>query len=160
MKDPKKLFHKISYLQYPLMLLGLFYCCKPTLFGIDSIWMDLNKGLVFFGLAISLSTLQDITKTQEKISKRIFENPNYARIFLWLVVFQNYFFYFDWNVWPIFFFQPSPKRSCIWSYLNRYWSDWYTKERYRNGGTSPTHTCHATITQLIPTFSVLVSARL
>jgi hypothetical protein len=92
MKDPKKLFHKISYLQYPLMLLGLFYCCKPTLFGIDSIWIDLNKGLVFFGLAISLSTLQDITKTQEKISKRVFENPKYARIFLWLVVVQIIFF--------------------------------------------------------------------
>jgi len=82
MKNATKLFHAISYLQYPLMLVGVYYCYKPLLFNADSIWADYNKALVFIGLAISFSTLQDTTKTQNKISKRIWENPKYARAFL------------------------------------------------------------------------------
>lgn len=82
MKNATKLFHAISYLQYPLMLVGVYYCYKPLLFNADSIWADYNKALVFIGLAISFSTLQDTTKTQNKISKRIWENPKYAKAFL------------------------------------------------------------------------------
>jgi magnesium-transporting ATPase (P-type) len=82
MKNAKGLFHIISYLQYPVMIVAIFYCYKPLLFGAETIWMDLNKGLVFLGLGLSLATLQDTTKTQNKISKKVFSNPKYARIFL------------------------------------------------------------------------------
>lgn len=92
MKDPKKTFHYISYLQYPLMVIGLFYCYKPLFGNPDMIWADLNKGLIFFGLGISFSTLQDTTKTQNKISKRVFENPRYAKAFLILILAQILFF--------------------------------------------------------------------
>jgi magnesium-transporting ATPase (P-type) len=92
MKDPKKTFHYISYLQYPLMLIGLFYCYKPLFGNLDMIWADLNKGLIFFGLGISFSTLQDTTKTQNKISRRIFEKPTYAKAFLVLIFVQVLFF--------------------------------------------------------------------
>jgi hypothetical protein len=92
MKDPKKVFHYISYLQYPLMLVGVFYCYRPFFDNYESIWSDINKGLIFFGLGISFSTLQDITKTQNKLSKRIFENPKYSKRFLILICAQAIFF--------------------------------------------------------------------
>ncbi len=82
MHNATKLFHLVSYLQYPLMAIGLYYCYKPLMFGKESLFTDYNKALTFIGLAISFATLQDTTKTQNKISKRVWENPKYARIFL------------------------------------------------------------------------------
>lgn len=82
MKSAKDFFHKISYLQYPIMAVAIFFCYRPLLSGLENIWADYNKGLVFLGLGVSFSTLQDTTKTQNKLSKRIWENPRYARIFL------------------------------------------------------------------------------
>lgn len=92
MKNPKQLFHYISYLQYPLLLVGLFYCYKPFFDNYDLLWVDLNKGLVFFGLGISISTLQDTTKTQNKVSRRVFENKRYTKIFLLVLVLQIFLF--------------------------------------------------------------------
>jgi hypothetical protein len=89
MNDPKRLFNLVSYLQYPFMLLGLFYCYKPvltnlgTLFTIlDTLLIEFNKGLVFIGLGASFSTLQDTTKVQNKFSQRIYDNPRKTRMFL------------------------------------------------------------------------------
>jgi hypothetical protein len=86
MKDPKKLFHYSSYLQYPLMLVGLYFVYKPFVYGYDSIWVDYNKALIFLGLGISFSTLQDTQKTQNKLSKRVWENPKRATVFLLYIV--------------------------------------------------------------------------
>lgn len=88
MNKAKDFFHKISYLQYPIMAVAVFFCYRPLFSGLENIWADFNKGLVFLGLGISFSTLQDTTKTQNKISKRIFENPRYSRIFLIVLSFQ------------------------------------------------------------------------
>ncbi|MBP8240263.1 MAG: hypothetical protein KAX50_09895 [Saprospiraceae bacterium] len=88
MQSAKDFFHKISYLQYPIMAVALFFCYRPLFSGLENIWADLNKGLVFLGLGVSFSTLQDTTKTQNKISKRVWENPRYSRIFLIVLSFQ------------------------------------------------------------------------
>jgi len=78
----KKLFQIISYLQYPLMLLALFFSVKPYFNGIEYLinnieilFKNYNYVLIFMGLGISFSTLQDTTKTQNKLSKKIWENP-------------------------------------------------------------------------------------
>ena len=78
----KILFHKISYLQYPMMLCGLYFAIMPYtyLFGEelkigDRFLGDLNHALIFMGLGISFSTLQDTTKTQNNFSKKIWETP-------------------------------------------------------------------------------------
>ena len=78
----KLLFHYISYLQYPLMLMALFFAFKPYMNGftnnqesIDLVFKNLNNVLIFMGLGISFSTLQDTTKTQNKMSRKIWENP-------------------------------------------------------------------------------------
>lgn len=88
MQSAKDFFHKISYLQYPIMAAAVFFCYRPLLSGFENIWTDLNKGLVFMGLGVTFSTLQDTTKTQNKISKRVWENPRYSRIFLILLIFH------------------------------------------------------------------------
>lgn len=78
----KLYFHYISYLQYPLILIALFYSFRPIIFDFEPDLKNLNSMLVFMGLAISFSTLQDTTKTQNKFSKRIWESPKKGKIFL------------------------------------------------------------------------------
>lgn len=91
MKDAKLMFHYISYLQYPLMIVALLFALKPYVFGFDTLFVDINKMLVFMGLGISFSTLQDTTKTQNKISLKIYQNPKSARNFIILIISQIVF---------------------------------------------------------------------
>ncbi|RXG16237.1 hypothetical protein DSM03_103423 [Leeuwenhoekiella aestuarii] len=83
----RKIFQSISYLQYPLMLIGLFYALVPYLKGFDYlkenpdiIFENYNYTLIFMGLGISISTLQDTTKTQNNFSKKIWENPKKGKV--------------------------------------------------------------------------------
>jgi len=82
MAGARQFFHYVSYLQYPLMLLAMFFSVKPIIFGFDTIWADYNKLLVFMGLGISFSTFQDTQKTQNKLSKRVWENSRWGKIAL------------------------------------------------------------------------------
>lgn len=80
-------FHKISYLQYPSYLIALYYY---TLFIIsftseNARWDELNNVFIFVGIGISLSTLQDTTKTQNKFSERIWKNPKKGKSVLLLI---------------------------------------------------------------------------
>ena len=85
MIDLKNIFHKISYLQYPMMLIAVYYSLKPYFVGFDTIWVNYNFLLIFAGLGISLSTLQDTRKTQNNFSKRIWENPIKGKIALSII---------------------------------------------------------------------------
>jgi len=75
-------FHYISYLQYPLMLIAVYYGIRPYIDGFDTVWTNYNNMLIFMGLGISFSTLQDTRKTQNKVSKKIWESPVKGKIFL------------------------------------------------------------------------------
>jgi 4-amino-4-deoxy-L-arabinose transferase-like glycosyltransferase len=88
MKETKLIFHYISYLQYPLMMIAMLFALKSYIFGFETLFSDFNKMLVFMGLGISFSTLQDTTKTQNKLSLKIYQNPSYARNFIILIVLQ------------------------------------------------------------------------
>lgn len=79
MDNIKNVFHKISYVQYPLILIALFYSFLPYVRGFDIFWPSINQALIFAGLGISFSTLQDTTKTQNNFSKKIWENPKKGR---------------------------------------------------------------------------------
>lgn len=70
------------------MLVAIFYIYRPILNDLNGLFSDFNTGLVYLGLGISLSTLQDTTKTQNKLSKRIFQNPRYAKRFLIVLIIQ------------------------------------------------------------------------
>jgi hypothetical protein len=67
MKCIKQVLHYSSYPQYPAMLLALFYVLRPLLEGAGLNSTDLNSALVFVGLGISLATLQDPSKSHNKL---------------------------------------------------------------------------------------------
>jgi uncharacterized membrane protein YbhN (UPF0104 family) len=86
---PKQFFHAVSYLQYPLMLIALFFVIQPYVGGFKAAFEDftlvlrgINKTFIFMGLAISFSTLQDTTKTQNEFSRKVWEDPKKSRRFL------------------------------------------------------------------------------
>lgn len=83
--SPKIVFQKISYLQYPFMLAGLFFALKPYVVGFDTLLENFNYALLFMGVGISFSTLQDTTKTQNAFSRRIWEHPKKGKIMLWVI---------------------------------------------------------------------------
>ncbi len=85
MDNIKNMFHKISYVQYPLMLIALFYSFLPYIQGFDTFWSSINQALIFAGLGISFSTLQDTTKTQNNFSKKIWQHPKKGRRALLLI---------------------------------------------------------------------------
>lgn len=117
MSNPKKLFHQLSYLQYPLMFAGLIYCYKPFFNNFVKLWSDFNIGLVFLGFGISFSTLQDTTKTQNKLSKRIFENEKYAKRFL-VVIFSQVLFFSGLGVAGLFLPDESPLKSLSFGIIS------------------------------------------
>lgn len=82
MLNTRDIFHKISYLQYPIMVVSLFYVFKPYVVGFDTIWENYNYALIFMGLGISFSTLQDPMKTQNKVSRKVWESPKKGKIAL------------------------------------------------------------------------------
>ncbi|MEQ8546361.1 MAG: hypothetical protein RIC03_00535 [Cyclobacteriaceae bacterium] len=90
--DIKRIFQRISYLQYPLMLLAMFYAIKPYFNGFEymvnnfeSMLVDYNYVLIFFGLGISFSTLQDTTKMQNDISRKIWESPKKGKRMIMII---------------------------------------------------------------------------
>ena len=83
----KQAFQYISYLQYPLMLTALYFSFIPYLSGFEKLkenpallFDNLNSALIFMGLGISFSSLQDTTKTQNKVSLHIWQNPKKGKI--------------------------------------------------------------------------------
>ena len=83
----KSTFHYISYLQYPLILIGFYYALSPYIIGMEKlrenpelIFKNLNNLLIFMGLGVSFSSLQDTTKTQNNFSKKIWESPKKGKI--------------------------------------------------------------------------------
>lgn len=67
------------------MAIALFYAFKPYVVGFDTIWVNYNFMLIFGGLGVSLSTLQDTSKTQNQFSKRVWENPKKGKLMLGLM---------------------------------------------------------------------------
>jgi hypothetical protein len=87
MNNVKKQFHIIGYVQYPLMLIAVAYTLVPYFYGFNVFWPSINQALIFAGLGISFSTLQDTTKTQNDFSKRIWENPKKGTFALAVIFF-------------------------------------------------------------------------
>jgi hypothetical protein len=94
MNSIKKQFHIISYAQYPLMLIATFHTFKPYFSGFNVFWPSINQALIFAGLAISFSTLQDTTKTQNEFSKKIWENPKKGKLALAVILASTLAFLF------------------------------------------------------------------
>lgn len=84
MANIRTTFHLLSYAQY-LFLAIAFYYCIVFVWNIvrhEPHWSSLNSLLVYTGVAISFSTLQDTSKTQNAFSLRVWQSPTKGRAFL------------------------------------------------------------------------------
>ena len=82
-----RIFHYVSFLQYPFMLIALYFCYEPLIKGFenfdkDSIIENYNLGLLFFGVALSFTSLADIRK-RTKLGDKIFGKETRAQ--KWLI---------------------------------------------------------------------------
>ena len=84
-KNPRDLFQAVSYLQYPFMVVALVYCAKPLFTGMDGVLDDYNRALLYAGIGIGLSSLQDPTRMQNEVSRRVWQDPRKGRAMLWLL---------------------------------------------------------------------------
>ena len=82
MERTRKIFHLVSYLQYPFVIAGSWFIISPLIFKTGDFWQGYNNALIFFGLGISLSTLQDTSKTQNSFSKKVWESPRKGKFFI------------------------------------------------------------------------------
>ena len=85
-------FHKVSYLQYPFMLVALWYAIKPYTYlfddpenGLIRALTDYQNMLIFLGIGISFSTLQDTTKTQNNFSRKVWQSPRKGKFFIRMI---------------------------------------------------------------------------
>lgn len=93
--NPKLIFHYISYLQYPMMLVAMIFLFEALITGkfidLDYYLEAVNNTLIFMGLGISFSSLQDTDKTQNKLSKKVWQDPVKGKRFLIIMGFFTAF---------------------------------------------------------------------
>jgi len=90
--DAHDVFQGVSYLQYPLMLVALGYAIKSGFAiamadaapGAES-FADWNYVLLYAGLGIGLSSLQDPRRVQNEVSRKVWQHPRRGRWMLALL---------------------------------------------------------------------------
>lgn len=102
-------FHKVSYLQYPFMAVALWYVIKPYTYLFDDpenyfliALADYQNMLIFLGIGISFSTLQDTTKTQNNFSKKVWQSPRKGKAFSSVHSRLDFYFPVFWIDWIVF----------------------------------------------------------
>lgn len=100
MKNIKQIFHILSYLQYPFLLIGLYFLFKPFFHGFnyafsnpEFLFKTYNNMLIFYGLTLSFASMQDSTKTSLRYEKKIWQNPKKARIIITSTIFTMIIFF-------------------------------------------------------------------
>lgn len=80
----RSVFHLISYAQYLFIGVALYFDVLFVWGAFNQVldWDLINSMLVYMGIAISFSTLQDTQKTQNALSLRVWQNPTQGRFFL------------------------------------------------------------------------------
>jgi MFS family permease len=61
------------------MLIALYYAIQPYFSGTGTDLVSLNNAMVFVGLGISLATLQDPSRSQNKVFRYISEHPGHGK---------------------------------------------------------------------------------
>ena len=77
-----RIFHGLSYLQYPLVLVAVFYAFQASQVPVAERFGAYNSALVFMGLSVSMSTLQDTSTTQNEVSRKVWSSPVAGKCFL------------------------------------------------------------------------------
>lgn len=84
----RQVFQWLSYLQYPALLVAMGYAALPLFRGLDGLLDALNSSLLYAGVGIGMSSLQDPTRTQNKVSRDVWEDPRKGYWMLWLLTAQ------------------------------------------------------------------------
>ena len=94
-RTARDIFQGLSYLQYPALLVALGYAAKSgwtlAMAGSGSwaaVYDDWNYVLLYAGIGIGLSSLQDPTRTQNALSKRVWQDPRKGR---WMLVLLSFY---------------------------------------------------------------------
>lgn len=90
-------FHYLSYLQYPLYAIALYYSVLPYLNGIDFLvdnidilLININRFFIFLGLGISFASLQDTSLTSLKFEQAILKSPVQTKVLLIVLTFSTF----------------------------------------------------------------------
>ncbi len=86
--EARQLFQWLSYLQYPALLVAFGYAALPLFKGLDGMLDAFNSALLYAGVGIGMSSLQDPTRTQNKVSRDVWEDPRKGYWMLWLLTVQ------------------------------------------------------------------------
>ncbi|WP_394003215.1 hypothetical protein ACF3M1_01380 [Luteimonas sp. WGS1318] len=88
----RNVFQWMSYLQYPALLVALYFSVRVGIAATDvarsgwgGVYEAANMVLLHGGIGIGLSSLQDPTRTQNTVSRRIWEHPRKGRWMLGLL---------------------------------------------------------------------------
>jgi hypothetical protein len=88
----RDVFQVVSYLQYPMLLAALGYAIKSAIAMVSSrgeaaspAYGDWNYMLLYAGIGIGLSSLQDPRKTQNEVSRKVWQDPRKGRWMLALL---------------------------------------------------------------------------
>lgn len=79
MTQTRAFFHRVSYLQYPCMLGALAVLAQPYFTDFATLFTDFNTALMLLGLGTGLASLQDTTKVQNELSRRVWNHPRWSR---------------------------------------------------------------------------------
>ncbi|WP_143703866.1 MULTISPECIES: hypothetical protein [Luteimonas] len=86
----RDVFQILSYLQYPMMLIAVGYAVRSVVAilsnpggGVSLAYGDWNHVLLYAGIGIGLSSLQDPSRTQNDLSRKVWQNPVMGR---WMLV--------------------------------------------------------------------------
>jgi len=82
---PRAWFQMLSYLQYPAMVATAIYAARPLFNGMAGALDDWNYALLYAGVGVGLSSLQDPARTQNKISRKVWQDPRKGRLMLMLL---------------------------------------------------------------------------
>ena len=88
----RDVFQWVSYLQYPAMLAAIAYTAKSAWTashmgpaGWSPVFDDWNYVLLYAGISVGLSSLQDSTRTQNDVSRLVWQDPRKGRWMLMLL---------------------------------------------------------------------------
>jgi Na+(H+)/acetate symporter ActP len=88
----RDVFQAVSYLQYPMLLVALGYAARSAIAmasaageGWSPAYGDWNYVLLYAGIGIGLSSLQDPRKAQNELSRKVWQDPRKGRWMLALI---------------------------------------------------------------------------
>ncbi|WP_313174185.1 hypothetical protein [Stenotrophomonas sp.] len=83
--NARQVFQWLSYLQYPALLVAFAYAARPLFNGMAGALDAYNSALLYAGVGVGMSSLQDPAKTQNRMSKKVWEDPRKGGLMLWLI---------------------------------------------------------------------------